>query len=312
MAEELYLRSDVMMEPLVDQWYAWAHLISPATYAMNLVGRHLRIMESYVSSPQVHAAAIRNPQMLGGPFVDYKGGRVEEVKALIAKTKSERAHLIAFHQAIVDLNRVIQSMASGFSLQPLYPSVPEILRGYVELVYDLFDQPSFRLIEPLLYKSPFFVPEAQSILLSFITGDDRPFLLSTPRLPGAGDVQLKIPFRHAGIDVLFSSRRDPKPLSKIADALELDAGAASPIAKFLTSRPPRPYAPYQGKGVRWRYFGHACILIETSNTSILLDPCLSYTYESDISRFTYLDLPPVIDYVLITHNHQDHIMLETI
>jgi L-ascorbate metabolism protein UlaG (beta-lactamase superfamily) len=43
-----------------------------------------------------------------------------------------------------------------------------------------------------------------------------------------------------------------------------------------------------------------------------VDPVLSYTYESAISRYTYADLPETIDYVLITHNHQDHILFETI
>src|SRR5205085_6132310 len=59
------------------------------------------------------------------------------------------------------------------------------------------------------------------------------------------------------------------------------------------------------------YFGHACILIETKDIAILSDPVLSYTYENDISRYTYQDLPDVIDYVVITHNHQDHILFET-
>jgi L-ascorbate metabolism protein UlaG (beta-lactamase superfamily) len=45
---------------------------------------------------------------------------------------------------------------------------------------------------------------------------------------------------------------------------------------------------------------------------MLFDPVLSYTYESNISRYTYLDLPEVIDYVLITHNHQDHVLFETL
>jgi len=45
---------------------------------------------------------------------------------------------------------------------------------------------------------------------------------------------------------------------------------------------------------------------------MLFDPVLSYTYETNISRYTYLDLPEKIDYVLITHNHQDHVLFETL
>ena len=44
----LYLRRNVVAEPLVDQWYAWPHLIPPATDAMNTVGRHIQIMESFL------------------------------------------------------------------------------------------------------------------------------------------------------------------------------------------------------------------------------------------------------------------------
>jgi L-ascorbate metabolism protein UlaG (beta-lactamase superfamily) len=80
----------------------------------------------------------------------------------------------------------------------------------------------------------------------------------------------------------------------------------------LTPDPPAPYAPYQGRGLRWRYFGHACILLETPDVNMLFDPVLSYTYESEVSRYTYEDLPDSIDYVVITHNHQDHVLFETI
>ena len=45
---------------------------------------------------------------------------------------------------------------------------------------------------------------------------------------------------------------------------------------------------------------------------MLFDPVLSYTYESSLSRYTYLDLPESIDYVFITHNHQDHVLFETL
>ena len=42
----LYLRQNIQTEPLVDYWYAWSHLIPPATGARNLTERHLKIMDS--------------------------------------------------------------------------------------------------------------------------------------------------------------------------------------------------------------------------------------------------------------------------
>src|ERR1700688_3810464 len=81
---------------------------------------------------------------------------------------------------------------------------------------------------------------------------------------------------------------------------------------MFTHEVPSAYQPYLGEGIRWRYFGHACILIEAAGVTILLDPVLSYTYEADISRYTYEDLPERIDFVLITHNHQDHVLFETL
>src|SRR5579871_3436245 len=98
--QPLYLRQNVQVEPLVEHWYAWAHLISPATAAMNVVDRHLNIMESYVRSPQTHASAAKNRAMLGGPFIDYDGGRVDEIKALIDQTRKTQAQMIAFSAGV--------------------------------------------------------------------------------------------------------------------------------------------------------------------------------------------------------------------
>lgn len=309
--EKLYLRSNVVVEPLVDHWYAWSHLIPPATAALNMTGRHLQIMESYVKAPMVHAAAAKNPAMLGGPFIDYPEPRVPQVRALIDHMKRERADLLALSAAIQSLDDLLRNEATGYSLEPLYAKVPEPLRGYVELVYDLNHHPSFRLVEPLLYRSRYYDPSMQSLMLSLIQQDDRPFVLSTPRMKEKGDVHLRLPFRHEGIDELFRMKRSPRTFSSIKEALELPDEDDEQLRTFLTPEPPPPYGPYTGPGVRWRYFGHACILAETAGFSILLDPVLSYTYESDISRYTYDDLPDVIDYVLITHNHQDHILFET-
>jgi L-ascorbate metabolism protein UlaG (beta-lactamase superfamily) len=84
------------------------------------------------------------------------------------------------------------------------------------------------------------------------------------------------------------------------------------FASFFWDTPPAPRPPWQGPGVRVRYFGHACVLIESKDTSILVDPTASYASASAPARFTYADLPERIDWVLITHNHQDHFLLETL
>ena len=112
----VYLKSNVIAEPLFASWYAWPHLISPATCAMNIVGRHLKIMNSYIQSPQVHAAAVKNPAMLGGPFIDYAANRVAEVALLRDKTLNEQAVLLDFAQAIQQLTQLLKDEATGFSL----------------------------------------------------------------------------------------------------------------------------------------------------------------------------------------------------
>jgi L-ascorbate metabolism protein UlaG (beta-lactamase superfamily) len=64
--------------------------------------------------------------------------------------------------------------------------------------------------------------------------------------------------------------------------------------------------------LRVRYFGHACVLMEAKGVSILCDPVISYQLEGGTPRYTFADLPETLDYVLITHNHQDHCMFETL
>jgi L-ascorbate metabolism protein UlaG (beta-lactamase superfamily) len=312
MGEKLYLRPNIQVEPLVDRWYAWSHLVPPATAARNLTERHLKIMESYVNAPQVHASAVRNPKMLGGPFIDYDGKRTEEIRALIASTKKERVRLLELSAAIQELDGMLRSCAHGHSLQPLYSKVPPCLRGYVELVYDLNHHPSFRLLESLLYRSPYFERSAQSLMLSVICSDDRPFVLSTPRLDIDDGVLLQIPFDDPSVDALFSLKKNARSWMDIQRLLPVDSNKMDLFKSFFTAEPEPPYQNYAGDRVRWRYFGHACILIETREMSMLFDPVLSYTYENAISRYTYQNLPDKIDYVLITHNHQDHVLFETL
>jgi L-ascorbate metabolism protein UlaG (beta-lactamase superfamily) len=308
----LYLRPNIQVEPLFDYWYAWSHLIPPATAARNLTERHFKIMDSYINAPQVHANAVKNPKLLGGPFMDYGGKRVDEVRNLRDQTKRLRPHLIELSNAIASLDETLRTHAKGFSLQPLYQLVPDILKGYVELVYDLNHNPSFRIIEPLLYRSRYYDRSAQSLMLSVLTGDDRPFVLSTPRLESDSLFHLRLPFDDEVVDELFRLKSVPRPWGEIKEMLKTSEESERLVWSFLTPETPPPYSPYRGHGVRWRYFGHACILLETPDMNLLFDPVLSYTYESDVSRYTYQDLPDSIDYVVITHNHQDHVLFETL
>jgi L-ascorbate metabolism protein UlaG (beta-lactamase superfamily) len=311
MDENVYLKANFVAEPLVDRWYAWAHLISPATAAMNIKNRHIPIMRSYIMAPQAHAAAVKNPKMLGGPFIDYGGKRVEEIRALLEETSSNNAEVIGFAGALEELDTMLRSEAKGYSLFPLYEKVPESLKGYVELVYDLNDNPSYRIKEPLLYHSRFYNEDLQSIQMYLIDNDDRPFVFSTPRLDEPYKITLNIPFRSEAIDELYKMKTIPGSFHRIKELLGVDASAEKLFRSFFTTEAPRPYDRYEGEYIRTRYFGHACILIETRDISILIDPVISYEYEAEVERLTYRDLPDTIDYVLITHNHQDHILLET-
>ncbi len=213
----VYLRPDVQAEPLVDQWYAWMHLIPPATAARNLKERHVRIMESYITSPLIHANAVKNPKMLGGPFIDYGGERVEEIRELLNRTIAKRGLLLRLATAIEELDRLLESRAKGESLESVYFEVPDILRGFVEMYYDLNNHPSWRLIEPLLYRSPFYQTDGQAVRLSITTGDDRPFVLSTPRLADSAAMQLSLPFASDVLDELFTSKVQPKPFEDLAE-----------------------------------------------------------------------------------------------
>ena len=308
-----YAKPNLVMEPLFDRWYAWSHLISPATSAMNVVNRHLKILNSYIQNPNIHAAAAKNPKMKGGPFVDFKGIRVEEAKQLRDRTMEKLAYQIKFVEAVGELDKLLKSSAKGYAMDDLYPKVPDILRGYVELVYDLNNHPSFRFFEKLLYNSPLYDESAQSIALWITNNDERPFVLSTPRLNDPEVVHVEVPFRHQGIDMLSRMRRTPGSVDEVAEALHIRPEDRPLFDTFFTEEKPLPYEPYSGDKIRMRYFGHACILVETKDISILVDPVISYHgYTHNVERYTEFNLPDKIDYVIITHNHQDHILFETL
>ena len=89
-------------------------------------------------------------------------------------------------------------------------------------------------------------------------------------------------------------------------------------AAFPSPYQDRPPQRVAGKGLRVTLIGHASFLIQTGGLNILIDP----VYSDRASPFGFAgpkrvnppgialsDLPPV-DWILITHNHYDHMDLE--
>ena len=307
-----YLSQNVKAEPLFNQWYAWPSLISPATAAMNTAFSHVKIMKSYLMSPAAHAAAIRNPAMRGGPFIDYSGERVDEIKSLLGRTLGEQAHMIEFAEAIRALNELLGSEARGYSIEGFYSRAPEALKGYIELAYDLNNYPAVRLIEPLLYRSRYYDDTRQSVSLSLIRDDERPFAFSSPVLEDDRHLHVRIPFNSEVMRELFRWRDEAKPLGYIRERLGVGNEQADLLGSFLTEGPAKDQSRFEGDGLRMRYFGHACVLLESGGVSLLTDPLISYRYDAEFPRYSYADLPAVIDYVLITHSHSDHLVLESL
>jgi len=310
--EQLYLKQNLQLEPLFNQWYAWPQLIAPATAAMHVANSHVKIMKSYIMAPAVHAAAVKNPAMRGGPFLDFDSRRVHEIKTLLDRTLKERAHLIAFADAIKTFNQTLVNEAKGHSLEGLYARVPDLLKGYVELVYDVNNNCTIRFVERLLYHSPYYDESAQSISLSLVERDDRPFVFSTPRMEDEQHLHMRLPFRHSDIDDLFAMRERPQTLAYVKDRLGLDDKYDTLLSSFLTEEKPKPSRNGNAAGVTVRYFGHACILVEYRGLSLLTDPIVGYDFPDSVPRYTFADLPEHIDFVLLTHAHSDHVVFESL
>lgn len=309
--EPAFLRPNVIIEPLIDGFYAWLHTLAPVQSAMNLAFLQVPLLESYLQSPQVHVNASHNPALRGGHFVNVGANRTEDVRALVTSIKRDRAELLNFAQAVVDAEEIVRQGATGFDLTPLYPKLPAALSGLVELGYDNNNLPSMRYLEPLAYESSIYSEERQSVQLSLETGVERPFILSTPRLASPDVLDLRIPFLHPGLATLFRARVHPTTRTRLREGLELDDEQAAHLDGLLIDEPDLADDRHIDGGGRIRYFGHACLVLQTPEAAIVTDPWISADSAAS-DRFTYRDLPDHIDLVLITHGHQDHIVLETL
>jgi L-ascorbate metabolism protein UlaG (beta-lactamase superfamily) len=149
------------------------------------------------------------------------------------------------------------------------------------------------------------------VQLSLDDGGERPGILGTPRLPRPGVLDLAVPFRHGGLDELFAARLRPTTISRLREALGLDARQTDQLRTLLDTEPGAAPDRHIGSGGRVRYFGHACLLLQTPQGAVLTDPFIS-TDNRHGDRYTLADLPDRIDLAVITHGGRDHVVLETL
>lgn len=312
-----FLREDVYVDPMINNWYAWPNLLSPATYAMYLTKTHKRLMKSFIKDHQLHILANQDPDLAGGgEFVDCSESQVADVRQLLDRIDGECDIYVQLADAIKNLDALVRAHKSGESMEPLYAKVPDLLKGYVELHMDLYHQPSFRLIEGLLYKSPYYREALQAVSFGLLSQvKSRPLVLSTPRLADANHLHVKAPFRAPLWDELFKTRSQPVSLETIDgmfSGMEL-AGGLSPRELFTTTPPGTKHHPVPAGEVRVRYVGHAGLLVEGGGVTVLVDPVIACRNQDNESlTFSYSDLPAHIDYVCITHNHADHVSIESL
>lgn len=308
------LADSTALEPLINRWVAWPHLMPPVASSLHLRNYQIKLLEAYLQDPKIHAEACRNPKLRSGPFMDIRPARAGEIRDLLARTEVEMADNLRLAESVFEFHNFLVAEAKGQSLEPFYEKVPEALRGYVELNYDYYNRPLMRCLEGLLYESPYYKKSLQSLRIFKQTNDGaRPFFQNTPRLKEENQIEWSVPFDSPLVDELFRIDDFPRPLGEIRELLGLSASDDLLLQSFVTREPAPPRERWESEAVRIRAFGHACALIEWKGNSVLVDPCISLSpSEGGMDRYTYRSLPEKIDYVLITHIHQDHFAIETL
>jgi L-ascorbate metabolism protein UlaG (beta-lactamase superfamily) len=313
--EMLYLKADTYFEPLFNHWYAWPYLLPPVTSARHVVNTHRRIMQSFVKNYKLHIIASKESVLTGGEFLNCTEEQVDDIKALIEELDEKCSDLIELSDAVKQLDDLVYKHTSGESIEYLYPQVPDPLKGCVEIFLDMEHRASYRLIEPLLYRSSYYKPSLQSLSFGLLSKvGERPFVLSTPRLPDENHIQVEADFNAPIVDAIFQTRERPLSSEDIDKLFKnyKQTGGVSYHELFTTEKPKFSHVPLED-GVRLSYTGHAGFLLETKEISIMVDPIIaSREKDNEETMISFSELPETIDYILLTHTHMDHANLETL
>jgi L-ascorbate metabolism protein UlaG (beta-lactamase superfamily) len=313
-SEPLYLKPTAKLEPLVARWHAFQHLAAPVQAALNFASRQIPLLESFVRTPGVHVSASKDPALYGGAFVDLTESDVGLVAELLAATRLRAAPLLRLAADVRKLNIDLRTGATGASLDAYYAKLPDSLAGAVELLYDTNNQARFRVLDGLLSEANDVLEDLQELMLSAASDRGRKFFLNTPRVDASrGEIFIRKPFKDPAIDTLSRSRIEAVDLGDLTRDLGLGSEDHAKLAVFFRPQPPERRAPsYAGDEVRVRCFGHAAMLLQTRDVSILIDPTFAFERDDALATLTFSDLPDRIDYVVISHAHQDHFCLESL
>lgn len=285
----MYLRADVFAEPLVDGFPAWLGSLAPVPAATRLAG---------VQVPRLEAC-LRRPE--DGEL------RALEAAALLDVIERDRVDMLRFAAAVAAAEDLLRRHPGGADLPALHRRLPGPLHGLVELAYDAAGRPAMRFLETLLYESPVYDTGRQSIQFELGGPPGGVWDLDEPRLPGPDKVELPVPFHHPQLDELFAARIRPTDPTRLRVALGLDDWQAPGLDRLFTAAAPARSDRHLGRGARIRYFGRACLVLQTPEVAVVTDPCLDAG-----CGYTIDDLPDHIDLVLITSGHPDHLALGTL
>jgi L-ascorbate metabolism protein UlaG (beta-lactamase superfamily) len=285
----MYLRTDVLVEPLVDHFPAWLHSVAPAPAADRLARVQVPRLEAYLRRPGADDL------------------RSLEAAALLDVIKRDRTEMLALAAALADAERMLGDQPTGADLAGLHRRLPELLRGAAEVVYDGTSKPALRIVEQFFYDSAAYDTGRQSLRLTrgrtaAPAGD-----LDEPRLPEPDAVDLPVPFCHPAVDELVAARIRPIDPARLRAALGIDDWQASGLERsFTRTFPARPGRHLQ-QGARLRYFGRSCLVLQTPEVAVVTDPCLDANPDRTLD-----DLPDRIDLVLITSGRPGHLALGTL
>lgn len=311
----VYLKEDAYFEPLVNHWFAWSYLIPPVQASRYITSTHKRIMTSFVNNSQLHIMANKEAVLAGGDFLNAKEEQVDDIKKLLSEIDEKHADVVALSEAVKELDEIIRNHTSGESIEYIYELVPEPLKGYIEIFLDINHNPGYRLLEKLLYNSPKYKKSLQSISFGLLSRvKERPFCFSTPRLADENHIQLNMDFASDDLTLLVKSRTEGIEMAEVDRIFnQYDTLGELDYKMLFTEIVPKSSYKKVEKGVRLNFLGHASFILETPEVSILMDPVIAIRGDDYADKvFSYSDLPEKIDYICITHNHQDHYNIEAL